>query len=519
MRAAWTSLLLGFVGTIGLMSAVLISSWMLARADERQEAQLTAGRAVHHADLIYRDAVEVIARLEAFDGIPCSPEHIRLMYLLTLNSMKIHMTGYGKGADILCSADGGPPLPGVVDPSDVLQPDGIGMTVNWPGYFVDELPDRGPILIMRRSGYHVLLDQRNFYENLFLMGRTAQFSIRTRNGIELLAGPSARPDDPGSRDDQIVAEAHSADWIAQAKVERIGIADHVISMKSTLIPASAAIALLFPVGSFWLMRRRISVASEIAAAIRNRELYLEYQPIIELPSRKCVAAEALLRWQRPDGILVRPDHFIPIAEEAGYCEKITDLVIDLVVRDLAPFLQRERSFYVSINTCASDIGSGRILTALEAGLKKSGIKNHQICVEATERSFVDLEGACATIGELRRRGHRVAIDDFGTGYSSLQYLQKLPADMLKIDKAFINTVGTEAVTSSVIGHIISMGNDLNLTMVAEGVETEAQALFLQDARVQFAQGWLFARSLPRIEFLNFYRKHRPGAPDLVTSAT
>lgn len=121
---------------------------------------------------------------------------------------------------------------------------------------------------------------------------------------------------------------------------------------------------------------------------------------------------------------------------------------------------------------------------------------------------MDIDNARKTLDELRRRGHRIAIDDFGTGYSGLQYLAQLPVAMLKIDKSFIETVGTGAPTSLVTGHIIAIARELKLGLVAEGVETEAQAAFLRERRVEFAQGWLFSRAVPADDFLKFLQKNR-----------
>jgi sensor c-di-GMP phosphodiesterase-like protein len=164
--------------------------------------------------------------------------------------------------------------------------------------------------------------------------------------------------------------------------------------------------------------------------------------------------------------------------------------------------------HISVNIVATDIVTGRILGALDGALVDTGIGAEQIWLELTERGLMDIESARTTLDELRRRGHRIAIDDFGTGYSGLQRLAQLPVEMLKIDKSFIETVGTGAPTSLVTGHIIAIARELDLRLVAEGVETEAQAAFLREQQVEFAQGWLFSRAVPADDFLVFLQRNR-----------
>ena len=185
-------------------------------------------------------------------------------------------------------------------------------------------------------------------------------------------------------------------------------------------------------------------------------MYLHYQPIIELDTGICVGAEALVRWQRPDGTQVRPDLFIPLAEEAGMIADVTDLVIENVVRDMRELLVADRSAHIAINLAAEDISSGRALKMISRHMAGSGILPQQIWMEATERGFLDLDRARTMLAAARRAGHSVAIDDFGVGFSSLQYLEQLPLDALKIDKSFIDAIGTESATSPVTPHIIDM---------------------------------------------------------------
>jgi sensor c-di-GMP phosphodiesterase-like protein len=187
---------------------------------------------------------------------------------------------------------------------------------------------------------------------------------------------------------------------------------------------------------------------------------------------------------------------------------MTDLVLERVCTEMATLLQLRGDLYVSINLAAIDLSSERFCTVLDSTLAAHAIDPQRIAIEATERGFMHAQTAADIIRQLRNTGHRVLIDDFGTGYSSLSYLQTFQVDVLKIDKSFIDTVGTKAATASVAPHIVEIGHSLNLKMIAEGVETEAQAAWLVAHGVQNGQGWLFGRPMPAQQFLVFLSDER-----------
>jgi sensor c-di-GMP phosphodiesterase-like protein len=272
-----------------------------------------------------------------------------------------------------------------------------------------------------------------------------------------------------------------------------------------MIPRGILIAALVIAVVVWFLRRRLSPRGELANAVRRREFVVHYQPLIELKTGLCIGAEALVRWQRPGGTMVRPDLFIPLAEASGLILPITDQVVEAVVADLGDLLRATRGLHVAVNLSARDIKTGRILPIIHAALAGTGIEKHQIWLEATERGFMDIDAARETLEQARGHGHAISIDDFGTGYSSLSHLQGLPLDALKIDKSFIDTICTDSATSSVTPHIIAMAKSLKLKIVAEGIETQMQADYLLAREVEYGQGWLFAKAMPAAEFIAFYR--------------
>ncbi|WP_432767332.1 EAL domain-containing protein [Pseudomonas tohonis] len=266
------------------------------------------------------------------------------------------------------------------------------------------------------------------------------------------------------------------------------------------LPVAALLSLLCGVLAYYAMCRRQSLSGELQGAIRRRELRVRYQPLFDLASRRCVGAEALVRWRRTDGNMMSPDLFIPLAESTGQIRDITDFMIEQVLAQQSAFLRDNPELYISINLAACDVGSPRIAPLTAALLARYQVPARQIAFEVTEHGLADIQAAQEVLGQLRAQGHRILIDDFGTGYSSLAYLQALPADVLKIDKAFVDALGHDAASSGVAPHIVHMAQALQLKVVAEGIEHEAQALFLASEGAHYGQGWLFSRPLTAARF-------------------
>ncbi len=213
-------------------------------------------------------------------------------------------------------------------------------------------------------------------------------------------------------DKELYAVAKGDGWMAIAIEPREGMLENLRREQLLLLPIGGFISIFIVGVVVWMSRRRLSPLGELQMAVDNREFIVHYQPIIELKTGRCVGSEALVRWRRPDGSLVRPDHFIPLAEESGLITEITDQVVEAVVSDLKDHLVTDRSLHVAINLSAADIKTGRALPLIGAALQGTGIEREQIWMEATERGFMDIDSAKSTITLARQLGHKVAIDDF-----------------------------------------------------------------------------------------------------------
>lgn len=280
-----------------------------------------------------------------------------------------------------------------------------------------------------------------------------------------------------------------------------------------MLPLGALLAGFAVLGIVRISKRRLSPVAALERAVKRHEFVVHYQPIIELEQGRCVGAEALIRWIKPDHVTISPDVFIPLAEKSGLIQAITEQVMTQVIRDLRNVLVADRSMHVSINLAASDVASGRFIDVLDEMRTKAGVYPSQIWLEATETGFMDLRSAKETMSKARGSGYVTALDDFGTGYSNLQNLQQLPLDILKIDKSFVDRISQPKSAASLIDHLIDMADSLGLAIVAEGVETAEQAAYLRAHNVRYAQGWFFAKAMSADAFVSYLAGEPHALPE------
>ncbi|MEO6378425.1 MAG: EAL domain-containing protein, partial [Caulobacteraceae bacterium] len=198
--------------------------------------------------------------------------------------------------------------------------------------------------------------------------------------------------------------------------------------------------------------------------------------------------------------------------QSGDISMVTRRVLDLLAEDAPPILRVLPCFHFAVNFSAADMHRADIVDEVTGFLTRTGVPHENLVIEATERSLVNVNLAKQTMGRLRSTGVKVAIDDFGTGYSSLSYLAQLDLDYLKIDKLFVHALGTGSATSHVAGRIIEMARDLNLQLIAEGIETSDQAHQLSALEVRYAQGYFYGRPMPLDDLLERLRAERSAGP-------
>jgi EAL domain-containing protein (putative c-di-GMP-specific phosphodiesterase class I) len=224
---------------------------------------------------------------------------------------------------------------------------------------------------------------------------------------------------------------------------------------------------------------------------------VHYQPKVNLESGEIVGVEALIRWLHPDLGLVSPAEFIPIAEECGLMVPIGRWVMGQACHQAQAWQEIGLApIRIAVNISAAELRASDFLKGVGVILEETGLDPHLLELELTETFLMqDSTAMSAVLHNLKGLGLKLALDDFGTGYSSLNHLKRFPIDTLKIDRSFVRGITTNSDDASIVCAVISMGKNLHMRVIAEGVETREQLTFLQDRECPFGQGYYFSRPL------------------------
>ena len=501
--------------TLLLWAAWHVGGWQ-AREAERGALQVLHDRALERSQHFYN---ELYRQLQVFDGLAaqgCSDAQRAALDDMRRPLLYVREIGYRLPDGTAC---GSGPLPSRAELSQYQHWLFDGVELWWSPSQLNnaELPS----LLLEHNGY-LLASSLTYLRDQLSMPAGIEVQVvgpRVEQVLDFLGG-STRPTDEQRR--VIAAPQHLL--IGTERVYLTGSGDSHGMRLIVSAEGHRLQALLWRYRGLWAgvalvlagllgrmvalqLRRDQSLERALQMALRRGELEVDYQPLVDLQSRRCVGAEALVRWRRADGQRVRPDLFIPQAEDSGQICAITQRVIELVLHEQAALLREHPQLYISVNLAAADISGSAFVAHAQQLLAECGVPAQQLLYEVTERGLVDVQLASSLLQAQRDSGHRIAIDDFGTGYSSLSYLQALPVDVLKIDKSFVDTLGSDAASSPVAPHIIQMARALGLKVIAEGIEHEAQAQLLLSLGAHVGQGWLFSKALDAAAFRAFVAAH------------
>ncbi|TGK19435.1 bifunctional diguanylate cyclase/phosphodiesterase [Leptospira fluminis] len=255
------------------------------------------------------------------------------------------------------------------------------------------------------------------------------------------------------------------------------------------------------------MKEKYLMEKDLVQSISKGQLFLNYQPRIDLQTGRTVSAEALVRWQHPDLGIVSPSVFIPIAEESGFVMEIGEFVLEKALEDLSRWRKAKYSpLRISINLSAKQLEDPQIPKKVLRSIDKFGLEVDDVELEITESSLItNMTSAMELLTELHSWGIAISLDDFGTGYSNLAYLSRLPLRTLKIDQSFVKRILLDSNSLAISRTIVALGKSLGLRITAEGVETEEQLRKVRDLGCDEVQGFYFSRPISfenLIEFAN-----------------
>jgi EAL domain-containing protein (putative c-di-GMP-specific phosphodiesterase class I) len=256
-----------------------------------------------------------------------------------------------------------------------------------------------------------------------------------------------------------------------------------------------------------LVTRRLGIEHALERAIENEEFLVEYQPQVDLETDEIVGAEALLRWRDEKLGAVDPSEFVPLLEGADLIEEVGEWVLRQACRQAAAWAAAGEPLKISVNVSAKQFILGDVVRVVQSALVESRLPPELLTLELTEGVMLDTTPEVRdALSLMRTTGIRIAVDDFGTGYASLRYVKHFPMDVIKIDKEFVRGLPLNAENAAITNAIVALAHSLSLTVVAEGVETEAEAEFLRDLRCRIVQGYLHAQPMSGERFTAWRRE-------------
>jgi sensor c-di-GMP phosphodiesterase-like protein len=344
----------------------------------------------------------------------------------------------------------------------------------------------------------------------------------TTRGGTLIGEAGAVPEPPDNADDRLVgsmqSERHSL--VATISLSRADVASMQGDLRALGTVTSGLLAVAILLLTLLLPKRsRQNPVAELERALKAGEFIPYYQPIVDIRSGRLRGAEVLVRWRKPDGSIVPPASFIPLAESSGLIIELTRALMRRVVQEVGATYGWRPHLKVAFNLTARHFADEQIVDDVRQIFNKTPIRLSQVVLEVTERQPLEnLTETRRVIAALQGFGVRIAIDDVGTGHSGLSYMLKLGVDIIKIDKMFIDALGTDRNSNTIIETLIDLAQNMRMDIIAEGVESFEQVVHLRELGIRAAQGYVFAPPLPGAAFIQLVEAIDPLKPSEEQSA-
>lgn len=490
----------------GIAAPVALSAFFTRQEivrSEKERALAYASDALARSEAV-TDQIDngIKALVAAGNNDPCSTSSLALMKQIDLSSSYIQAIGYVSGNKMVCSSLGMDVTDVELGPVDMDRSAGVKLRLNVEFPFTKD----AKFLAVERDGYVAIIhkdlpiDTTTHTDGVSLATVAyPEARILTSRGVidQKWVNALSRGTKTFIDRNYIVAISGPKRYYfgAICAIPMADLTSRIYAASLVTIPIGFLAGVLLTWAAFRLAKLHMALPAIMKRALKRKEFFLEYQPLVDLSTGKWIGAEALIRWRRITGEIVRPDIFIPVAEDNGLIQLVSRYVVNQIAAEIGDLFTQFPGFHIALNLSAADLHDEATVIMLRELAAATGGRRGNFIVEATERSFTNHDLASAVITQLRVEGFPVAIDDFGTGYSSLAYLERSKFDYLKIDRSFVSTLNTGAATSEVTLHIIEMAKSLRIELIAEGVETASQAQFLRERGVRYAQGFLYSRPM------------------------
>ena len=497
---------------------IAFNLWLdnLIERQGQSEVSTAAKRAIALAEARVRDAVGTLDTLAAAGVSSCDQQDMEAMRRAAFSTIPVkEIAIIGPDGKTLCNHLGLPPGEREVVSSEPL--------VGAGGYRLDIISLPGGERMVRLGR-----DVGSAHNSISALVPTVLFLPQVSTGggpfsgyARILTAQGATIGEVGGRK----AESESANFSADIRSNKFGFDVEVLSPRARIEAEhanlkwfslfTAGVIMITVTGFVVLIPRRSprNPVAEIERALEAGEFIPYYQPIVDIRSGQLRGAEVLVRWRKSDGTLVLPGSFIPLMESSDLIDDLTRSLMRKVCIEVGPALGRRPDLRISFNFAGKLFSEPSIVKDVRDIFVRSPIKFSQVVLEVTERDPIEnFTETRQTIAALQGLGVRIAIDDVGTGHSGLSYMLKLGVDIIKIDKMFVDAIGTDRNSTTIVETLVDLARNMRMDVVAEGVENFEQVMHLRTLGVRAAQGYVFAPPLPGSSFLQLVEALDPLQP-------
>jgi sensor c-di-GMP phosphodiesterase-like protein len=507
------------VGAVFAGGPLIAFNLWLDNLIERQgqtEVSTAAKRAIALAEARVRDAVGTLDTLALAGVSSCDQQNMEAMRRAAFNTIPVkEIAVIGADGKTLCNHLGLPPGERNVVSSEPL--------VGASGYRLDIISLHGGerMVRLRRDVVSVQNSISALVPAVLFLPQVSTGGGPFSGYARIVTAQGATIGEVGGR----TADSESTNFSAGIRSSKFGFDVEVLSPRARIEAEhadlkwfgliAAGIIMMTVTGLVVLLPRRSprNPMAEIEHALEAGEFIPYYQPVVDIRSGQLRGAEVLVRWRKSDGTLVLPGAFIPLMESSDLIDDLTRHLMRKVCTEVGPALGRRPDLRISFNFAGKLFSEPSIVKDVRNIFVDSPIKFSQVVLEVTERDPIEnFTETRQTIAALQGLGVRIAIDDVGTGHSGLSYMLKLGVDIIKIDKIFVDAIGTDRNSTTIVETLVDLARNMRMDVVAEGVENFEQVMHLRTLGVRSAQGYVFAPPLPGSSFLQLVEALDPLQP-------